>query len=260
MAVESQEQVALPFELGDYDSSYSPGITHRINELIEDGKLPFDTLFRLASVGYKTGRGGSTLLNWLMMTDMLKHADTPGKMRARTRALLEGELPDAIVDVNSGYNYPAYSKLEPLYYRRADLVSAIHKRRAASGQALVEAPYDRRLHVRSQEEISRCQGIARPLWRLLVRRFHPEWLETPGDYFPSGYIGPFCVSYQYSENSQRYGVVTHAVFSDPLVMSIYEEATTTGVKGIGPMGREDLRLLLSDEHPELLEGHELPSD
>lgn len=259
MAVESQEQIGLPFQLCDYDPHYTR-VAQEVGELIEDGKLPFDTLFRLASVGYKTGRGTSTYLNYIMMANMVKHVDTPTKMRSDVQALLDGELPDAIVDVNSSYNYPAYSKLEPLYYRKEDLVNAIHKRRVASGQALVEAPYDRRLHVRSQEEISRCRGIARPLWHLLVRRFHPEWLETPGDYFPSGYIGHFCVSYQYSEASQRYGVVTRAVFSDPLVMSIYEEATTTGVKGIGPMGKEDLRLLLSDEHPELLEGHELPSD
>lgn len=194
------------------------------------------------------------------MADMVKNAETPERMRAQSRALLEDELPDAIVDINSRHNYHAYPKLEPMYYRKADLANAIHRRRVASGKALEEVPYDRRLYVRTQDEESRCRAIARPLWRLMVQRFHPEWLETPGDYFPSSYIGTFAVVYDISEARQRRGVVNCAVLSDPLVMSVYEEAVTTGVKGIGQMGKEDLRLLLSEEHPELLEGHELPSE
>ncbi len=190
------------------------------------------------------------------MEDMARNIDRPNRMRPVTREILWGELPDAIVDINSRVNYPSYPKFEPMYYRMADLASAIHRRRTATGQSLPDMPYERSLYTPYQDEQSRCRGIARPLWRLLVQRSHPEWLENPKEYYPSSYIGTFCVVYAISESRQRRGIVSHAVLSDELVMSTYQEATSTGVRGIGPLGREDLRLLLSDEHPELLEGKE----
>lgn len=256
----NREPVGLPFDLYDYDQ-YHSGIEGKVNELIEAGRLPFDTFFRLASVGYKaedTDEGYSIYLNYILMHDMVEHADAPDLMRPETQEVLYDELPDAIVDVNSSTNYRSYAKLEPMYYRRIDLARAIQRRRLDTGQALPEAPYDRRLHVVHQDEWSRCRRIAWPIWRLMVQRFHPEWLETPEDYYPSAYIGMFAVVYSISEPRMKRGIVSHAVFSDPLVLSIYEEAVATGVRGIGPLGKEDLRLLLLDEHPELLEGHELP--
>lgn len=254
---EDEPVVGLPFTLNDYYRDW--GEVRTVNELIEDGKLPFDTFFRLASVGYMADHAtgdSSTYLNYNLMLDMVRHIDAPDSMRAETQEILYGELPNAIVDVNSRSNYPAYTRLDPLYYRMRDLVRAVKQRRLETGQTLPDDSFDGRLHVRDQDEWSRCKGIARPLWKLMVKRFHPKWLETPSDYFRSYHIS-FNTVYYIGKAAMRYGVVSHAVFSDPLVLSIYNEAITTGVRGIGPKGKEDLRLLLSEEHPELLEGHEV---
>jgi hypothetical protein len=93
----------------------------------------------------------------------------------------------------------------------------------------------------------------------MVQRFHPEWLEEPSNYFPSGSIDIFLTFHEIGEKRQRRGIVSHAVFSDPLVMSFYQEALQTGVRGLGRVGIEDLRLLLTEEHPDLMEGHEISS-
>jgi hypothetical protein len=250
MSTAEETQVGLPFYLYNYDHWGAAGEVH---ELIEAGCLPPDTFFRLAYVGQQTDptyERGSKSLNYTLMLDMVQNVNRRRSMRPETRQLLEGDLPNAVVDVNSNYNYPSYAMLEPMYYRMADLASAIQRRRETCGQTIPEAPFDRRLHT-VQDERARCLGIARPLWRLIVKRFHPEWLENPSQYYPARYIGPFAVVYSIGENRMRRGIVSHAVISDPLVMSIYQEATETGVKGIGRVGKEDLRLLLSDEHPEL---------
>lgn len=257
MSNPESEQIGLPFLLDEYEHF---GVAGHVNQLIEAGQLPPDTFFRLASTGYKVDhdRNPNRHLSYALMCDMVDHAEKPDTMRTDTQELLWGDLPDAIVDVNSRINYRSYPMLDPMYYRMMDLVSAVHQRRVAAGQALADEPFNRRLHVRLQDERSRCLGIARPLWRLMVNRFHPEWLETPKEHFPSTCIGDISTVYFLGERTMRHGIVSHAVLSDPLVMQVYEEATSTGVKGIGKVGKEDLRLLLSEEHPELLEGHEVP--
>lgn len=246
----------LDFVLYDYSPTFN--YVGKANELIEAGVLPYDTMFRLLVAGQKADHiQGNTheFLNYALIRDMVLHSRYPEQMRPETQELLWGELPDAVVDINSRVNNQSYSELEVVYYRLADLARAVKQRRLASGLSLAEEPYDRRLHTRTQEEWARCRGIARPIWRLIVQRFHPEWLQHPSDYFCRTFIS-FNTVYEIGEPRMRRGIVSHALISDPLVMSIYQEAITTGVRGIGRMGKEDLRVLLSDEHPELTEGHE----
>ncbi|HRV75890.1 MAG TPA: hypothetical protein P5247_00725, partial [Candidatus Saccharimonadales bacterium] len=153
-----------------------------------------------------------------------------------------------------------YPYLEPMYYRMMDLVRVIHSRRALSGDSLPDIPYPGTTKVRvPNEEWARCKAIARPIWRLIVERTHPEWFEDLDTFFVHGYIGGWGSYYEYKERTKRRGIVSHAILSDPLVMSFYQEAVATGINGIGPMGREDLRLLLIEENPELMEGNEIPS-
>lgn len=254
------EPAEQPFYLYDYPPDWN--YVGRVNELIESGALPYDTFFRLTSVGQKADQEpGNTreFMNYGLMRDMVDHIDDPDKMRPETRELLWGELPDAVVDINSRTNYWFYSGLDPIYYRMVDLAEVVKQRRQATGQTLPDEPYNGRLHTRTQEEWARCCGIARPIWRLIVKRFHPEWLENPGDYFYSAYIGTFATVYTIGEPRMRRGIVNHAVISDALVKTIYEEAASIGVRGIGRVGKEDLRVLLAEEHPELTEGHEVPA-
>lgn len=260
MAGQIEEHEYPSFTLQDYYPDSRP--VKELDGLIESGKLPFDTLFRLASIGRVVDDATrSTYLNFTMMLEMIECDGKLDLMRESTRRLLTDELPDAIVDINSGHNHPFYSLLDPVYYRMMDLARTIHFRRVAQGKNIPDESYKIGTGLKvPQDEWSRCRALASPIWKLMVNRFHPEWLENPDIYYPNGYIGGWGSStyYEYGIKKEQRGIVSHAVFSDPLVRSFYEEICQIGVDGIGPVGREDLRLLLKDEHPELMEGHELP--
>lgn len=240
-------------------SGYLPdhGVVGDVNQLIDEGQLPSDTMFRLMAVGREATSSGR-LLNYILMQDMVKHVDSPDKMKDRTQEVLYGKLPDAVVDINMRINYKEYPKLDVLYYSIFDLARSIRHRREATGQAIPQQPYDRRLHTQ-QDERNRCLGLAKPLWRTIVNRFHPEWIANPHSQYPSGFVS-FMTYYEIGEKLMQRGIVFNAVISDALVKSIYDESVETGVKGIGPVGREDLRLMLLEQHPDLAKGHELPAD
>jgi hypothetical protein len=254
-------QIGLPFQLYDYDTGYSKA-AKEVSKLIGNGSLPNDTFFRLAGVGQKTDssyKGGSYLLNYTMMLEIAEHAtSSPELIREQTKAVLYGDLPGAIVDVNSRFNYASYSMVDTTYYTLYDLADTIKARREEYGQTLPERDFDKRLHTPNQNEDSRCIGMARKIWGVIVNRHYPEWFEVPSDHYPSARIGAFAVVYSIGDKQMKRGIVTNAVISDPVVSNFYNEVVETGVKRIGSVGREDLRRLLLEEHPKLLEGHELP--
>ena len=247
---ESQEGL-LPFYLYDLD-------WHRLGDkvqgLVEDGTLPFDSLFRLAAVGHcerdPTVVDGefSNRLIWNILNDIAVHDGDKDALRPDTCELLWGERPDAIVDWYTGSNHPAYPQLDPMYYDMADLARIIYARRKEEGKTITEVPrgswYDP-----EEQESHRCFGLARPIWRVIVRRIHPEWMDNPADYYAPTIR--FNQVYYASEAAQRRRIVGHAVISDTVVFSLYKEATESGIKGVGPVGREDLRTMLAEEHPEL---------
>lgn len=256
-----ESNVGLPFHLYDYDG-WPPA--RELEELIEDGTLPHDTFFRLAGVPNRLTdpldeSDYPSLLTANLIHDMLANYDNPDAMRADTRNVLWGELPDALVDPNLFRgNEDVYKQVDPLYYTMTDLAQIIKEKREEASRSIPEMGFEKRSQT-VQDEWSRCVGIARPIWRTIVQRKHPEWLEDPSPYYPSSYIGHFCVVYEIGPKRMKRGVVTCAVLSDPLVHDVYEEVVATKVKGgIGKGGQESLRRLLMDEHPELMEGHEIP--
>lgn len=248
MATEQSEAERVQFESYEYQGT---GIDDKVNALIEAGRLPFDAFFRLESIG----RGLPDLLDedefpcslkWNILQDMIVHAGNPTAMRADTQRLLWGEPPNAVVDPCS--NNAFYTSLEPMYYELADLASAIERRRQDEGETATDVPQYWRESLK-EFEWSRCLALARPLWRVMVNRIHPEWLRNPGDYYHATIS--FDQIYGASERTMRRRLVGWTVLSDTVVFDIYKEALEVGVKGIAKSGKRSLRYLLADEHPEL---------
>lgn len=229
-------------------------VIQNIEGLMEAGRLPFDALFRLASIGHcqpdlLSDSDRPQRLSWVLMHDMVAHADTPETMRPDTQKLLWGDRPDAIIDWAQNANWRAYAQLDPMYYRMANLARVIKQRRAEQGKTVTEIPAG--WHTTPKElEKERCFGLARPIWRVIIQRTHPEWLDRPRDYYAPTWS--FNNVYEAGERTMRRRITDFSVLSDSVVLKMYTEAKETGVRGIGPVGRQSLRTLLSDEHPELM--------
>lgn len=224
-----------------------------IDKAVRTDKLPFDTWFRLRTVGaYQPDwMQSDASLSRNIGEDIAKNIDDPSEMRPDSHRLLWGEIPDAVVDVDHYTNRFAYPKLETMYYRLPNLARIIKRQRSEAGQTIAEVP--ERWYVTPEEyENSRCFGLARPIWRTIIQRIHPEWLKNPEYYWSRTQYTIHGSYYELGDHSLRRRVIDAAVISDEVVYDIYDESVRTGVKGIGPKGRESLRDLLAEEHPELM--------
>lgn len=250
MSVTTLETEDLSFVSRDYENTAAG---NQLEELIDQGKLPFDTLFRLTSIGRGIEDPEDTdvfpnALRWKLLTDMIDNAENPEVMRSDTRELLWGDVPDAVIDVSNYTNKKFYAQLNPMFYRLADMAIAVQQRRETEGQTVSEVPPSVQMGTEDYEW-RLCVGLARPIWRLIVQRTHPEWIQNPGDYY-SPTIS-FNEVYHAGDKTMRKRLIGDTVLSDTIVFETYQEATETGVVGIGPAGKESLRFLLMDEHPEL---------
>lgn len=239
----------LDFDLPTYHGS---ALIHSVESHIDAGRVPYDTLFRLASIGANQidATGGRELrLIWVVLNDINEHADNPTSMRAETHALLFGEPPDAVIDqVQTQVNRESYKQLDQMYYRLADFATVIKERRALRGKTVTEVP--RRWDFTPDElETNWCYRLARPIWRTIIQKRHPEWLDRPEDYYTPTIS--FNEVYYAGEKLMRRRLVGAAVLGDALVSSFYSEAREIGIRGVGPEGKETLRQLLEEEHPEL---------
>lgn len=225
-----------PFRFYPFDGT---PIEQEAFELIKEGLLPREIMFKLAQFGFlegdpETGKRRS----WAILRNLIDTARSPDAMREDTRALLDGDMPDAIIDWNLGTNKSARTGFEHMYYSVGNLATVIHEN---AGESDVDPEFRR--------QISRT--VAKGLWRVMVTRHHPEWLQNPNRYYvPSVYHST--VYDGVSPRTMQRRIIRYAVLSDPLVHSTFTEAQTTGVRGIGKKGIESLRFLLQDEHPELL--------
>jgi hypothetical protein len=238
----------LPFYIYDNGDRFIQDLAPHV----EAGRLPYDVLFRLASIGYNQPDlldDSRKSLRWVLLHDILENSDDPGAMRPDASALIGGNAPDAVVDWYQSENHKFYARLDPMYYRMGNLVRVIRRQREEAGKTITEVPEDW-YHTPAQYERNRCKGLAQPIWRNIVQRLHPEWL-TRSHEFHLPLIG-YTHIYSLGKRTEENQVLGRAVISDTAVYDFYQEAVKTGVVGIGPAGRESLRELLSDEHPELL--------
>ncbi|CAN5154398.1 hypothetical protein BH09PAT3_BH09PAT3_6670 [soil metagenome] len=223
-----------------------------IEAAIATDQLPFDTWLRLRAVGdyVPDWQGEERLLSHGIAKDIAEHVSAPEDMRPDTKRLLWGDRPDGVIDWEQSTNRQAYTTLDVMYYRMANLARVIKQQRKLDGATVTEVP-DKWYVTPDEFENTRCFGLARPLWRIIVQRTHPEWLERPAQYCSSTTFTMWSGARELSEGTMKRRIIGAAVFSDEVVYDIYEEATRTGVKGIAAKGRESLRNLLADEHPEL---------
>lgn len=140
--------------------------------LIEEGKLPIDALFKVASLGCNQIDplipDRRFLLSFSLVSDMVANYADPEGMRPDTRTLLDRPRAQALVDPNSNWNRLAYRELDPMYYRLADLATEIKLRREEQGKTMTKVP---RRWWQSVEryEWTQCVGLARPVWRIIVK-------------------------------------------------------------------------------------------
>ena len=247
------EAETLPFE-------HSELFFHRLHDeaqqLMARGVLPFDALFRLASIGVCEVDPDAIDAPWQksknllrnLFTDMVENADSSDSMRANTQSLLFGERPPVIIDPYTSSNYGAYSKLEPMYYRMADLAHAIQEKREQQGKTVTESLDDSYFDP-ARLEWRTCVGLARPTWRAIAKRMMPQIFERPNDFYAPQIS--FNQVYSVSKRTAIRRLVASAVVCDTNVFRIYQEARETGVKGLGTGARESLRIMLAEVHPEL---------
>lgn len=239
----------LPFEL--YPETINDRDHQAVAAHVTAGLLPPDTLFRFASIGYAEldPRQRTSRLGWALLQDAIEHAEDWNRMRPHTRTLLEGPLPDAVISIWP--NYETYPLLDTMYYGLRDAARAIRDYRADTGQTITEIPPFSPYDDVAEAEARRCFALARPLWRTIIERIHPEWLDQPRLYWPP--TVSFNQVYYPSNRTAARRIVGAAVISDSVVLDIYNEAKKNGVKRIGPAGQETLRRLLLEEHLELSE-------
>ena len=241
------------FMLGDYYPWNFPVIT----ELIESGELPFDTMFRLAAVGCREldPQDDSKLLQWAMIRDITENGTDLASLREDTVQVLYGELPDLAVDMRWPENRKGYPELDQMYYTLGNMARHINEHRKERG-ITIHNPMITSYYSDEERVWKTSVGSARPLWRTLVKRIRPEVVDEPQRFF----VPTISFNHVYSAG-ERYMVrtnVINSVISDSALLEIYQESVDIGVRGVGPFGREVMRLMLLDEHPELHEGHESP--
>lgn len=221
-----------------------------VQERIEAGILPDDAIFRLASIG----RGQSdpndpqTSLRWSMLIDMANITNV-SDLNPVTHELLFGPEPDAVIDFWPNYNKQFYQDMDIMYYRLKHLVEAIREKREDEGRKIGPSHDYQFANGHIELEARRCKSLAKPLWRTIIKRTNPEWLENPQDYYHP--LISFGNVYYVNDRTAQSRIVSASIISDSAVLSVYEEAVDTGVIGIGPQGKESLRRLLAEEHPEL---------
>lgn len=248
MAVESETKLMIGLGgLGRTDEH------EQVEALIEAGELPFETFFRLKAIPSGMSDPFSQedyphRLVYAILKDLAAYDGDPEAMRPDTQKLIWGEMPKGIVDWDQTYNYKAYAQLDPMYYRMANMARIIKERRAEQGKTVREVPRGWWLTPEEQEE-RYCFGLTRPIWRRLVERAIPDCIENPRPYYRQTWA--FTQAYEAGARTMQRRNVAHAVICDSVVLEFYNEALATGVKGVGPAGRQTLRTLLADEHPEL---------
>lgn len=231
-------------------------------KLVNEGVLPADSRLRLSVVApYQPVIPGSKVdLLDFVMDDIARFAHRPDQMHPEVYELLFGDAPDAIMIypgfvADEGRRREVYTVDEDLYYCVSALAKVIQERREEQGRTVTaEQVKAKGWHMSTADaETFLCTGLARPMWSNMVRRYHPEWIEFSDYYYVPHTSFLYGVPHTVGKATEVRRVIEQVALSDMLVHQFYEEAMEYGVRGVGPMGKDSLRRLLAEEHPELYE-------
>lgn len=227
------------------------------------GALPPDTMFRLDSLGDNTPMPGSEpevrarSQRWDIILQLAGHGPNLDKLSPLARRVVFGGPLKAMLVWNPEPEAKRlHTEFDPPFLIRKDLAEIIRERRIREGKTITEVPDDRRWRPPEQVEFMQYYRLSHGLWRALANRITPEYLQTDD---LRHYYRPrkrtrkdgFGLDEGESDVIVRREIVSAIVFNIAHIKNIYDEATSTGVRGIGPVGRQDLRSLLDEEYLEL---------
>lgn len=229
----------------------------RVEASIASGILPPDTFLRLDTLGDGTvdpDDVNNRSLRWGVLLELADVCQMPENLTPRTRQIIFGDSPRAFI---AWYWYlgdidKLHTRYDESYLLKPDLTQVIRERRAEEGKTIEAVPDDRRYIDPAIMEESQCRRISHSLWRVLVQRIMPEWVE-PANILD--FYRPVKKGLKIELDRELYEMVRALVGSVALrvdyIRDVYDEAVEVGVKGIGPVGLKDLRTLLAEEYPEL---------
>jgi len=217
--------------------------------LVAEGVYPPDTLLRLDSIGDYTyfDDDGEQLIRPRVLDDLVTHSDDQTKLSVFTQSLLFGEEPKALLVWNQADVARINQTRDLPYILKTDLADVIEARRVDQGKTVKVVPEDRRWRPPELVERAQCMRIAHGLWKVLARRVIPQWVDpnTVAQFYRTHKNGTTIYEASDGIEVQRSVIGAIALRADH-IRAIYDESQTHNVVGIGPVGKTDLRELLSD--------------
>ncbi len=243
------------------DTLYGERSFGEVSRHVAARRLPIDTVLRIVRIGPQTEdpetQDGARLAS-RCIHEVLGFLEG-SEMSELVQALMTEDLPPVLIntaDMKFGDTYSRdklhgifASNGEPDYVSKEDLITAINQRRKAQGKALddlelfVDTSY---VEPKIWSERSVCSGIAHRLWSAVSVRAFPEIYARGGVqkfYLPDVRLGARRTVYVktgVSDSLARWLVTGRMLIHPYLLEEIYYEARTTGIKGIGRVGLEDL--------------------
>ena len=250
----SKQQNLLQFDrLYDRPQPSSP----RLEQLISDGKIPSDILFRLLSIGEyqpdpKSPKDWRQPLYLTALHDAIDHADNPSEAHPLTQNIVWGELPNVVVDLgrNSIEHPESFEELSEVYWSMEQLAKVIQMRRQEEGKTITVEPRNS-YYTADELEENKSYGLARPMWRTFINRLNPDVTKHPEWFYPSGFIS-FNNIYSLSLRTRARRALGRSLISNMALRGFYDEINAIGMKGIGPTGKKDLAVLLAPMHEDIL--------
>lgn len=243
--------------------TYGFDLEYKIETLINASLLPPDLLLRLSIIGAQTiDPESGELLRPKILKDFLSFA-TDGTPLSETAADILYLAPAQVLLNFKGYDRSELNAItadyEGPYYARDDLVDAVKFRRLSEDKTIQNPWQDRtRNYNRHWSEDSVAKGLAHAVWRALLARAKPEWITDKG---LQKFWVPRVTTTQKGTRLKieldaeyalmRRELVYAALFTDEILLELLEEADLRRIKGLGKIGIYDLKIMLSEQHPEL---------
>lgn len=234
-----------------------PDAFERVCLAVGSGALPADTFLRLDSLGDGTTEASDVEqanLRWKTLLELDEFADRPESLPIRTRNLVYGEAPRALLVWRpKQMAHFLHTHYEEPFFVKHDLAEVIRQRRVEQGKTVMRVPHDRRWRPPEDIEWGQCMRISHAVWSVLASRIAPEWLESNAlEYFYRAVKNGKKIDIGEEPQEMHRRIVGAVALKSSHIKNVYDESLNVGVKGIGPVGNYDLGTLLSDEYPELL--------
>lgn len=241
--------------------TYGSNLADEARVLMDDGRLPRDTLLRLDTVGMQVKDPDTgEYVRKRLLSELIEAANTGRNLSDATAKFVYGSPPDVLVNLDNlsreELNRATVEHAVPVY-GKPDLVEAVKNRREREGTT-IEHTWRDRAQKRRWSEHSVASGLAHATWRALLTRARPDWLSEKGAslfWHPQVSQSPkgrqITVELDADVPTMRRTLVASALFSDSLLTELVVEARNTGIRNLGRVGLLDLQLMLSEQHPEL---------